>query len=284
MNGRDLLEGMGYVEDRFVAEAESAQLQIQKNTRQWKNLAAMAACLCLIIGCLWMLPRSSNSETAAIPDFSGQANEGALETNAASAVEHENGDTKEETDTAACDTTPIIWNQGAEEPRSDMEYVIPEDAVQKPYGNAEAFAALGGVFLPDEVLDLELREPTDRLIWEYPDGTPVDYLLNAHFNYGEELFLIAAPTDWTELPEERTGLYLGGCVVYPVGEDSFSTVGGTRVYFCEMDTIGKYFAALVVPVPGTESHVLLTLSSTTLTRAEMEQAVSEIIEFGREMP
>lgn len=49
MNGKDLLAAMSYVDDRLVDEAEYAGLSV-KSSRIWIRLAAIAACLCLIIG------------------------------------------------------------------------------------------------------------------------------------------------------------------------------------------------------------------------------------------
>ena len=61
MNGKDLLEGMSYVDERFIEEAENGA--ISKGI-PWAKVAAMAACLCLLIFGLYRLPGTSSTETA----------------------------------------------------------------------------------------------------------------------------------------------------------------------------------------------------------------------------
>lgn len=45
MNGKDLLEGLGYVDEALVAEAEAAP----KSRRLWRRWLPVAACLCVVI-------------------------------------------------------------------------------------------------------------------------------------------------------------------------------------------------------------------------------------------
>ena len=61
MNGKDLLEGMSFVDERFIAEAENGT--ISKGI-PWAKIAAMAACLCLIVFGLYRLPGRSSTESA----------------------------------------------------------------------------------------------------------------------------------------------------------------------------------------------------------------------------
>lgn len=56
MTGRDLFEGMSWVDERFVDEAENAILPEPKVV-PWIRIASVAACLCLILaGMHHMLP------------------------------------------------------------------------------------------------------------------------------------------------------------------------------------------------------------------------------------
>ena len=48
MSGKELFEGMGYVDERFVDEAEYKTLP-KRVVSPWIKVASMAACLCLII-------------------------------------------------------------------------------------------------------------------------------------------------------------------------------------------------------------------------------------------
>ena len=61
MNGKDLLEGMSFVDERFIAEAENGT--ISKGI-PWAKIAAMAACLCLMVFGLYRLPGRSSTESA----------------------------------------------------------------------------------------------------------------------------------------------------------------------------------------------------------------------------
>lgn len=69
MSARELLEGMSYVDERFVDEAENETIR-QGSAKPWLKLPPVAACLCiLLIGLIsiWnLLPFNSNSsaETA----------------------------------------------------------------------------------------------------------------------------------------------------------------------------------------------------------------------------
>ena len=54
MSGKDLFEGMSYVDERFVDEAENKTLP-KRIVSPWIKVASMAACLCLIIFSLYNL-------------------------------------------------------------------------------------------------------------------------------------------------------------------------------------------------------------------------------------
>ena len=54
MSGKDLFEGMSYVDERFVDEAENKTLP-KRVVSPWIKVASMAACLCLIIFSLYNL-------------------------------------------------------------------------------------------------------------------------------------------------------------------------------------------------------------------------------------
>lgn len=52
MNGRDLLEAMGFVNDHFVDEAENARMG--KTTHHWARWTSIAACVCIAAVSLWL--------------------------------------------------------------------------------------------------------------------------------------------------------------------------------------------------------------------------------------
>jgi hypothetical protein len=62
MSGKDLFEGMGYVDERFVDEAENKTLP-KRIVSPWIKVASMAACLCLIIFSLYNLQPYLRGET-----------------------------------------------------------------------------------------------------------------------------------------------------------------------------------------------------------------------------
>lgn len=59
MNGKDLLEGLGFVEDALIAEAEARR---RRPALKWLGAAA---CFCVMLGSLFLLwkPRPDNAET-----------------------------------------------------------------------------------------------------------------------------------------------------------------------------------------------------------------------------
>lgn len=68
MSGKELLEGMSYVDERFVDEAEHLTIK-KRSISPWMKLLPVAACLCiLLVGAvsIWdMMPFNAKSESAA---------------------------------------------------------------------------------------------------------------------------------------------------------------------------------------------------------------------------
>lgn len=68
MSGKELLEGMSYVDERFVDEAEHQTIK-KRSISPWMKLLPVAACLCiLLVGAvsIWdMMPFNAKSESAA---------------------------------------------------------------------------------------------------------------------------------------------------------------------------------------------------------------------------
>ena len=65
MSGKDLFEGMSYVDERFVDEAEYKTLP-KRVVSPWIKVASLAACLCLIIFSLYNLQPYLRGETEGI--------------------------------------------------------------------------------------------------------------------------------------------------------------------------------------------------------------------------
>ncbi len=86
MSGKELFEGMSYVSDRFVDEAEHKMLP-KSTSVTWMKWASMAACLCLVVASIFVawdyLPFNQVSgDTAgnmAAGDVTGTASDGGLE-------------------------------------------------------------------------------------------------------------------------------------------------------------------------------------------------------------
>lgn len=64
MNGKDLFEGMSYVDERYIEEAESRAYP----RTHWIKAAALAACLCLILFSLYSLRDPVATEGSAAQD------------------------------------------------------------------------------------------------------------------------------------------------------------------------------------------------------------------------
>ena len=54
MSGKELFEGMSYVDERFVDEAEHKTI-VKHVTARWIKMASMAACLCLVLFSMYKL-------------------------------------------------------------------------------------------------------------------------------------------------------------------------------------------------------------------------------------
>ena len=54
MSGKELFEGMSYVDERFVDEAEHKTIA-KHVTARWIKVASMAACLCLVLFSMYKL-------------------------------------------------------------------------------------------------------------------------------------------------------------------------------------------------------------------------------------
>ena len=68
MTGKDLFEGMSWVDERFVDEAEHAQLP-KPRMIPWIRIASMAACLCLILfGMHRLMPTRTPGDPGSIAD------------------------------------------------------------------------------------------------------------------------------------------------------------------------------------------------------------------------
>ena len=65
MSGKDLFEGMSYVDARFVDEAENKTLP-KRIVSPWIKVASMAACLCLILFSLYNLQPYLRGKTEGI--------------------------------------------------------------------------------------------------------------------------------------------------------------------------------------------------------------------------
>lgn len=80
MTGKDLFEGLSYVDERFVEEAEKTPLP-KPVVSPWIKVASMAACLCLIIFSLYNLQvyRPSETESVAAQDAENAMPEAAFE-------------------------------------------------------------------------------------------------------------------------------------------------------------------------------------------------------------
>ena len=63
MNGKDLFEGMSFVDERFVEEAESMRIP-KRTVAPWIKITSMAACLCLVLfGLHSLMPDQSQEDS-----------------------------------------------------------------------------------------------------------------------------------------------------------------------------------------------------------------------------
>ncbi len=63
MNGKELLESMGHVDEKYIAEAEEAP----KRRRRWQAAVITAACLALVLAGVWQFRPAQNTEQDEAP-------------------------------------------------------------------------------------------------------------------------------------------------------------------------------------------------------------------------
>lgn len=66
MNGKELMESMGYVDEQYIAEAEEAPIR-RKSFNPLMAIAPAAACLALILAGVWSVPRLQKQTTDEAP-------------------------------------------------------------------------------------------------------------------------------------------------------------------------------------------------------------------------
>lgn len=92
MSGKELFEGMSYVDERFVDEAEHKTIA-KHVTARWIKVASMAACLCLVLFSMyklvpywhWSVTEQTAGEAAARPESAVEPEMGMEEQESASA-------------------------------------------------------------------------------------------------------------------------------------------------------------------------------------------------------
>ena len=75
MSGKELFEGMSFVDERYVDEAEQKTIA-KRVTSPWIKIVSMAACLCLVLFSMyklipywdWNVTEQASGEAAARPE------------------------------------------------------------------------------------------------------------------------------------------------------------------------------------------------------------------------
>ena len=75
MNGEDMVNALGYIDEAYIAEAESAKFSAKGH---WLKVVGAAACLCLLVGTLYAL-RSERMPTESMDGKSEISAGGVLE-------------------------------------------------------------------------------------------------------------------------------------------------------------------------------------------------------------
>ncbi len=65
MKGDELLNKMGLIDPKYIVEAEA---EPRKKNNTWVRWGAVAACMCIIAGGTFVMPRAWNTPSTAIPD------------------------------------------------------------------------------------------------------------------------------------------------------------------------------------------------------------------------
>lgn len=145
MSGKDLFEGMSYVDERFVDEAEHKTLP-KRIVSPWIKVASMAACLCLIIFSLYNLQPYLRGET-----------EGAARQEAADAMPEDN-----------------VENEAGEESKESAIVAPAEGAVGEVPSvilYVDEMTDAGFIGTVDELVDTDIFEIGMELNVVVADGT-----------------------------------------------------------------------------------------------------------------
>ena len=187
MSGKDLFEGMSYVDERFVDEAENKTLP-KRIVSPWIKLASMAACLCLIIFSLYNLQPYLRGEMESI------SGEGASDAMPEGVIE-------DKVDQESQISTP------AEGPAEEGAPRAPETMIRIQEITATGFVGIvqnnGGFTVFDNGTEITVTVDLET----DPNFKPEDYQIGdlVHVMY----------TDWDE--NERTmGASILGIVVEPI--------------------------------------------------------------------
>lgn len=94
MSGKELFEGMSYVDERYVDEAEQKTI-VKRVIAPWIKIASMAACLCLVLFSMyklipywdWSVTEQAAGEAAARPESAVEPEMGMEEQESASAAD-----------------------------------------------------------------------------------------------------------------------------------------------------------------------------------------------------
>lgn len=158
MTGRELLEAMGYVDEKYVDEAENESLR-HVSHRGYLRLATMAACLCILvmgIAFLMHLPGLNGMKAASADCAATENNAFAPET-----VTDQKPESEEDTPLTLILRVEAVTEAGF-------------DATVVQTGDEDAFPV--GMTLRVE-MNMGTRENADGMDWDYkfslPEGTLV---------------------------------------------------------------------------------------------------------------
>lgn len=99
MNGKELMESMGYVDEKYIAEAEEAPIR-RRSFKPLTAIASAAACLALILAGVWSVPRLQKQTTEEVPMVNAAVNQAEAAFGTARSAKENDGQ--------AVDTAPMM--------------------------------------------------------------------------------------------------------------------------------------------------------------------------------
>lgn len=241
MKGQDLLNGMNFVEDSYVEEAEAKSISKKKKAKPvWKSIGLVAACVILIVAACVALPRlGSKSGTTPSGDLTQLAEGDGVETPGTEQTGTVLPGTDEslmaeEPKTIEIDLSDIyvnalemnmtIWDIG-------RNYPDPDACVDSIWYETDVIDYYGTNFVPDYIPEGLVSDASNREHRVVLSNEGEVWEDTVWLNFYEEYYEDGSPkTDrGFHIMASKIGLLDDACFIYPTPHEEITYFGETEV-------------------------------------------------------